>query len=133
MPLEAISSASAHSKPISVFVVDDEHVIASTLAMILTNSGFNAVSFSNPLAALESARILVPELLITDVMMPEISGIELAIRFRALHPKCKILLFSGHAATGDLLDVAKLAGHQDFHILTKPVHPTELLAAIRKL
>jgi len=61
--------------------------------------------------------------------MPGLSGIDLAIQMRAQHPECKILLFSGQAATLDLLEDARNQGH-DFHLLLKPVHPTELLSKI---
>jgi CheY-like chemotaxis protein len=117
----------------SVFVVDDEPVIATTLATILRlNGGFRARSFTKPLEALEAVRAEAPDLLITDVMMPLLSGIELAIRVRALCPECKVLLFSGQAATAHLLDAAGADGHH-FELLVKPVHPADLLAKIRSL
>jgi CheY-like chemotaxis protein len=112
-----------------VFVVDDEWVIASTLAAILQQNGYESVYFTQPLAALEAARSKAPVLLISDVMMPEMSGIELAIQLRAFSPGSKILLFSGQAATADLLTMASEQGHE-FDLLSKPVHPTELLKKI---
>jgi len=78
-----------------IFIVDDEHVITSTLAMILRNQGFEATSFTEPLDALEAALCEAPDLLISDVMMPRLSGIELAIEVRKHCPECKVLLFSG--------------------------------------
>jgi len=116
-----------------VFVVDDEPVIATTLATILRlNGGFRARSFTQPLEALEAARVENPDLLITDVVMPLLSGIELAIQVRELCPDCKILLFSGQAATSHLLEAAGANGH-NFELLVKPVHPADLLAKIRSL
>jgi CheY-like chemotaxis protein len=114
-----------------VFVVDDEPVIASTLAAILQMHGFSAKFFTSPLEALAAARAKSPDLLISDVDMPSISGIELAIRIKALHPTCQILLFSGQASTLDLLNSARAQGH-DFDLLLKPVPPPALLAEIRK-
>jgi hypothetical protein len=61
--------------------------------------------------------------------MPGLSGIDLAIQMRAQYPECKILLFSGHAATLDLFEDACNRGH-DFHLLLKPVHPSKLLSEI---
>jgi len=116
-----------------VFVVDDEDVIASTLAMILRfQGGFHATSFNRPADALEAAHGDPPDLLISDVVMPGLSGTELAIKIKALCPGCKILLFSGQASTANLLETARINGH-DFQLLTKPVHPAELLAKIRDL
>lgn len=116
-----------------VFVVDDEDVIASTLAMILRlQGGFNARSFTKPHDALDAARLDPPDLLISDVVMPQLSGIELAIQVREHCPDCKVLLFSGQAATSGLLETAKENGY-DFELLLKPVHPSDLLARIRNL
>jgi DNA-binding NtrC family response regulator len=99
-----------------IFVVDDEYVIASTLAVILNRNGFSARPFTRPLEALAAALSDVPDLLISDVAMPGLSGIDLAIQMRAQHPDCKILLFSGHAGTLDLFEDARNRGH-DFHLL----------------
>ena len=115
-----------------VFVVDDEHVIASTLAAILQINGFSARFFTSPLEALAAARLKAPDLLISDVAMPGISGIELAIRMRAQYPTCKVLLFSGQAATTDLLQDARALGH-DFDLLLKPLPPAELLFEVGKM
>ena len=118
-------------KPLRVFVVDDEDVIASSLAMILRfQSGFHARSFTNPLEALQAARLDAPDLLISDVVMPELSGIDLAIQLRAYCPDCKVLLFSGQAASAQLLESARGKWYT-FEILMKPVHPADLLAKIQ--
>ena len=101
-----LTSNGQPSKP-RVLVVDDERVIADTLAIILK-----------------------PDLIISDVIMPDMNGIEAAIRIRNVLPGCKILLFSGQAATADLLEKARAQGHE-FEILAKPVHPQDLLAKLR--
>ena len=116
----------------TVFVVDDLPVIVMTVVAILNESGFEATGFNGAADALQAAEAGCPDLLITDVSMPGMNGIELAIRFRSLYPNCKIVLFSGHAATGDLLESARGRGY-DFMILAKPIHPKDLLAAITKL
>ena len=113
-----------------IFVVDDEFVIATTLATILQRSGFDAVSFTEPLKALDAAKIKAPDLLISDVMMPVLSGIDLAIRMKKEYPDCKILLFSGQAATANLLEAARKEGH-DFELLSKPIHPSEFLLKVK--
>jgi CheY-like chemotaxis protein len=115
-----------------IFVVDDEKVISDTLAVILRLNGFAATSFTNPLEALNNTPSGSPDLLVSDVVMPELSGIDLAIRIKEKYPNCKILLFSGQAATSDLLRSARERGHE-FDLLTKPVHPADLLQRIRNL
>ena len=87
-----------------VLVVDDERVIADSLAMILNQSGFEARAVYSGEKALEAAPELKPDMLISDVIMAGLNGIDAAIRIRALLPQIKILLFSGQAATADLLE-----------------------------
>jgi DNA-binding NtrC family response regulator len=115
-----------------VFVVDDEHVIATSLAIILRQLGFEAKSFTAPFDALRAAQTEAPDLLISDVVMPELSGIELAIQMRELCPNCKVLLFSGQAATAGMLEDARTNGH-NFELLSKPVHPKDLLRRIQRV
>ena len=121
------------SKRLVTFVVDDEHLIATTLELILLSEGGFAVrSFVDPFDALRAAQSEVPNLLIADVVMPNMSGIVLAIQVRRLFPECRIMLFSGDIATGDLLLEARTRGYE-FNVLAKPINPTELLAKIREL
>jgi CheY-like chemotaxis protein len=113
-----------------VLVVDDERVIADTLAIILNQHGYDASAVYTGTSAVERARALRPDLIISDVIMPDMNGIEAAIHIRDFLPSCKILLFSGQAATADLLESARAQGHE-FEILAKPVHPQDLLAKLR--
>lgn len=113
-----------------VLVVDDEQVIADTLARILDLNGYEASAVYSGTAAVESARSLQPDLVISDVIMQDMNGIEAAINIRGFLPGCKILLFSGQAATADLLENARAQGHE-FEILAKPVHPADLLAKLK--
>jgi CheY-like chemotaxis protein len=110
--------------------VDDEVLITKSLAMILTQEGFRVSAFTDPLEALERVESTPPDLVISDVMMPQLSGIELAIRIKKTRPQCKILLFS--AFPPDLLHTARAEGH-DFRLLQKPVHPAELLLEIDRI
>ncbi len=93
--------------------------------------GFFARYFVNPLEALDAAWVEAPDLLISDVVMPQLSGVDLAIRIKEEHPTCKVLLFSGQAGTADLLKAAQEQGH-DFQLLAKPIHPSDLLFEINK-
>ncbi len=113
-----------------VFVVDDEPAIAFTLTAILKLNSYDARCFTNPLEALQAIANCRPDLLISDVVMPEMSGVDLAVRMKEECPACKVLLFSGQAQTADLLEAARQQGH-DFELLAKPIHPADLLARIK--
>jgi len=112
-----------------VLVVDDESVIADTIAEILTRKGYAAIPVYDAEEALETALVMPPELLLTDVVLPGMSGIELSIKIKRIFPDCKILLFSGQAATTEMLTSANQAGHR-FDLLSKPIHPTDLLTHV---
>lgn len=114
---------------IRIFVVDDEHCIADTLAVILRQSGYEATAFYNAQSVLEQAASCLPDLVISDVMMPGMNGVEMGILIRERHPSCKVLLFSGNATTVDMLEEVRRRGH-DFELLAKPIHPTDLLARV---
>lgn len=118
-----------NTKP-KVLVVDDERVIADTLAMILNQSGFDARAVYSGESALETVPTFEPDMLISDVIMADLNGIDAAIRIRRILPRIKILLFSGQAATADLLEKARAQGYE-FEILAKPVHPQDLLTRLR--
>jgi CheY-like chemotaxis protein len=112
-----------------VIVADDEEKIATTLAIILNQAGFEARAVFSGEQVIKLLDSFQPEMLITDVVMPGMTGIEVAITVRSRLPDCKILLFSGQAATAELLEQAKTHGHE-FEIVAKPIHPSDLLAKL---
>jgi CheY-like chemotaxis protein len=112
-----------------VIVVDDEPVIADTLVDILNGEGCEAVAVSDGASAIKWARMILPDVIVSDVMMPGLNGIETAKAIREDLPACRIVLFSGQAASLDLLEKARTEGYE-FEVLAKPVNPTVLLAAL---
>jgi DNA-binding response OmpR family regulator len=110
--------------------VDDEHVIADTLAIILRNEGYQAAIAYDSSSALALCKSFCPELIIADVQLPGTNGVQMAILAKQLHPSCGIFLFSGQASTANLLEEAQQAGY-NFEIFLKPVHPKDLLAKLR--
>jgi DNA-binding response OmpR family regulator len=113
-----------------IFVVDDEEIIAHTIAMILRWHGFIVESFTDPLKALAASRAQAPDLLVTDILMHVLSGIDLAINVRKDCPNCKVLLLSGQTETDEMREMFRAVG-QRFDLLLKPIHPTELLSRVR--
>ena len=115
-----------------ILIVDDERVIADTLAIILKQAGYDARASSSAEQALELIADWDPNWAILDVILPEMSGIELAILLKTKYPNCRITLFSGQAATNDLLARATASGHS-FEVIAKPVHPEAFLDLASRL
>lgn len=113
-------------------VVDDERVIADTLAIILSQSGYEARTAYSAEQAVEIIAEWSPDLGVIDVVLPRMNGIDLAILLKIQCPTCRVLLLSGQAVTADLLAEAATRGHI-FQILAKPVHPSEMLDSALKL
>lgn len=76
---------------------------------------------------MEAVHANAPDFLIADGVMPEMSGIDLAIMVRETFPRCTVLMFSGQVASAHMLETASDHRHY-FEVLKKPVHPTEILA-----
>jgi DNA-binding NtrC family response regulator len=133
VPLKEVATEDIVVLPVKdapvVLIVDDEKVIADTLSIILTHAGFITMTAYDGETALRIANAITPALLISDVVMPGITGVELAIMLTQSIPELKVLLFSGQASTVDLLEKARRGGHH-FTALTKPVHPTDMLRRI---
>lgn len=115
------------SRPI-VLVVDDERIIADTLVAILSHHGLMAMPAYDGPSAFEIAKVIPPDLLLSDVVMPGMSGIDLATMVKRISPSSKVLLFSGQAVTGGLLHHAGESA--DFTVLAKPFHPKDLLVRV---
>ncbi len=113
-----------------ILVVDDEKCIAETLALILRSSGYEAAPLNDGQSALQECARSIPDLVISDVMMPLLNGIELAIQIKDLYPRCRIILISGLGGSFDLAEQASKKGY-NFELLSKPIHPVELLSRIR--
>ena len=120
----------AEGKKARIIVVDDEALIAETVVEILKDEGFEAAGVSTGTLAIELARDWHPDVVLSDVILPGLNGIEVGIRIREMVPSCKVILFSGQAATLDLLEKAREQGHT-FDILAKPVKPEQLVHLIR--
>ncbi len=112
-----------------VLIADDERVIADTLAAILNQGGFEARAVYSCVKALEVAPAFKPDLLISDVIMSEMNGIDAAVRIKAILPEIRVFLLSGQTATAELLERQNAAGY-GFEVLTKPLHPRDLIARL---
>ena len=128
----ADTAAAQAELKLTIVVIDDEKRIADTLALILRSKGYAAeVAYDGPSGLLACGR-LSPQLVISDVVMPGMSGIDVAIEIRRQFPNCKVLLYSGQAATAQMIEEARSRGH-DFELLAKPIHPVQLLEKVQSV
>ena len=112
-----------------VLVVDDEPLVASTLSAIFEKHGFRALTAFNGKSALELARTARPQALISEVSMPGIDGVTLAIALAREVPECKVLLLSGKEGAAERVRGAWAAKHE-FGFLAKPAHPKVILRRV---
>ncbi len=115
-----------------IFVIDDEISIADSLAEILNDSGYEARALYSGHAAISLARYVCPNIVVSDVVMPSLNGVETALAIKQICPATRVVLFSGQAGTADILSQARANGHE-FVMLPKPIHPDELLERLAEM
>jgi DNA-binding response OmpR family regulator len=118
----------------SVMVVDDEEELANLFRTFLERSGFNSVSFTDPLSALEhfSQNHDNYSVVITDWKMPNLDGLQFAKRIREYNATVKILLITGYFIDKPfLIEVFQEADISD--IIEKPFKLKELKPRIEEL
>jgi DNA-binding NtrC family response regulator len=113
----------------NVLVVDDEEVLRNTMVEILTIGGFHVTGMSDGTAALGELDKHDYDLLISDVMMPKMNGMELVTRVHEKIPGLETIVMSGHGteATKDKLDMMGVYGY-----LEKPVRAADLISIAEK-
>jgi CheY-like chemotaxis protein len=117
-----------------ILVIDDDHLVRLSLSKFLTKNGHNVTT------AADGARGMLmlgerPDVVITDIIMPEQEGFETIVKLRRDHPRIKIIAISGGLRRGDVkLDVLSMAESLGADaVLAKPFEPEELLAELNKL
>lgn len=110
-----------------ILVVDDETIVADTLGLIFRKHGFETRVVYSAGAALDTARVFAPELLLCDITMPGCSGIELMAEFHRELPECRFLVLTGYHSNVDRVRRQSAAMRRQAHVLTKPCNPEDLL------
>jgi DNA-binding response OmpR family regulator len=113
-----------------VLVVEDEPMIADAVAARLRAEGFGAVTAPDGPSALASAAITRPDLVVLDVMLPGLDGLEVCRRLQALHPGLPVIMLTARDDETDLL-VGLAVGADDY--MTKPFSMRELVARVHVL
>lgn len=113
-----------------ILVVDDERRIADTLSEILGIAGFHVASAYDGWKALEIAAHFRPDYLLSDILMPHMNGVDLAIEVRRICPFARILLFSGQAGISEIVEEGQRKGFE-FELVAKPIHPLALIERLK--
>jgi CheY-like chemotaxis protein len=115
-----------------ILVVDDDAIVRETLVEILSSEGYDLVTAQDGRHGLKLFRSENPDLVVTDIIMPEMEGIQMITEIRAMDPKAKVIAVSGGARIGntDFLKIARLLGAND--VVYKPFDPDDFLARVSK-
>jgi DNA-binding NtrC family response regulator len=112
---------------LTILVVDDEQVVCGTLGRLLERVGYGAVCATHPETALRLFQDHDIDIVLSDIRMPGMDGIELLHRLRQLAPEIEVILISGHDCSG--LDLQQEGA---FEFLEKPVGVKRLLACLQR-
>jgi two-component system cell cycle response regulator CpdR len=113
-----------------IILAEDDNDMRRFLAKALVNAGYEVVSYDNGRSAYERLREEPFTLLLTDIVMPEMDGIELARRATQLDPDLKVMFITGFAAVALNPDSQ---APKDAKILSKPFHLRDLVREVEKL
>lgn len=111
----------------TVLVIDDDRMLADTLSDILRKHGYKPVALYSGEEALELAGRFRPDVVLSDIRMSRLDGIEAAKRIRMLHPACRIILFTAHTVSTALVHLIHGLG---FELLQRPLHPDRVLTVL---
>ena len=120
----------ADGNPINVLVVDDEAVLAEMVSMALRYEGWNIATAGDGAAALESAGSQRPDVVVLDVMLPDMSGLDVLRKLREQNPQLPVLLLTAKDAVEDRI-AGLTAGGDDY--VTKPFSLEEVVLRLRAL
>jgi len=112
-----------------ILVVDDEISVTKVLEMALVQGGYAVEVYQSGQAVIERCTAGPFDLVLLDVMMPDIDGVEVLQRLRAMAPSARVVLMTGHAS--ESLE-ARMREFPDIVVLSKPFQPKELLLEVRK-
>jgi two-component system nitrogen regulation response regulator NtrX len=111
----------------TILVVDDEETIIQSLNGILTDEGYDVVSANSGAGALEKIEEVMPELILLDIWMPGIDGIETLVKIKETNPHLPVVMMSGHGTIETAVKATKL-GAYDF--IEKPLSLEKVLLCV---
>jgi two-component system, OmpR family, response regulator len=120
----------ADGQPVTVLVVDDEAVLAEMVSMALRYEGWNITTAGDGSTAIAAARTERPDVVVLDVMLPDMSGLDVLHKLREENPSLPVLLLTAKDAVEDRI-AGLTAGGDDY--VTKPFSIEEVVLRLRAL
>ena len=114
-----------------VLIGDDDAMIAKSLSMILKHSGFEAMDVHSGASIIAAAAKWQPDLLLLDLNLEDMHGVDVALAVKAELPWCRVLFLSGEDMPAERARQAAAAGYS-FDCILKPIYPSDLLAVLRE-
>ena len=128
--VERVVMCRADGNPINVLVVDDEPVLAEMVSMALRYEGWNIATAGDGLSAIAAARAQPPDVVVLDVMLPDMSGLDVLHKLREQIPQLPLLLLTAKDSVEDRI-AGLTAGGDDY--VTKPFSIEEVVLRLRAL
>ncbi len=116
-------------KGIKILILDDEPDMAENVRRIVEAAGYDALVETDGLRALAAVEQERPELVLTDLRMPDIDGLAFLERVKSRHPEVAVIVFTGYASANCEVEAMK-KGASDY--LSKPFRPDELVLRVEK-
>src|SRR5665213_2832554 len=113
----------------SVLIIDDEQGILEVIRMLLTNNGFTAHIARGGRVGIEQIEAIGPDIIISDIRMPDVSGAEVLSAARAANPDVPVILMTAQAT---LQSAMQAVNEGAFYYIQKPFRNDELLAILRR-
>lgn len=116
--------------PLKIFVVDDEDILRITMCDDLQDAGYEVEAFANPLEALESIRKKEVDVVITDIKMPQMDGIELLGKIKEVRPDTYVIVMTAYSSVDSAVEAMK-KGAYDY--IAKPFKLDEMLLMLERI
>lgn len=115
-------------KPV-LMILDDDDAVRATWTIIFRQQGYEVIAAEDGSRAIAAARESAPDLLLADIHLPDMTGVEAAQAVQALVPGCYVLLISGDGESSEIIEEARANGIH-FEVLPKPISPPELIGRV---
>ena len=113
----------------AILIVDDDPAVLDTLSAVLEEAGHTVYRCAEPRLALERVWDLRPRLVITDLMMPRLGGLDVLRRVKGIDPGIQVIVITGYGSTGEAVEAMREGA---FDFIGKPFNVAVIEATVRR-